>query len=148
MAGTANFKPAYAPDFPEVRIVEARPGLTVTPDELAAMNVLAPEAPAPPPLPFVASTTGPRTQKWPDYAQCLERAPVGSSGNPKRTSADFVFCKIALSWGHGIEETAARLLEVSSKAQENGEAYARKTAERAEYAARVRNAGERGPKPR
>ena len=62
----------------------------------------------------------------PSYARCLEGAPLGSGGNPKRTSADFIWCKIALSWGHGIEATAERLLEESSKARENGEAYARR----------------------
>ena len=31
---------------------------------------------------------------------------------------------IAISWNDGIEETAERLMEVSSKAKENGEQYA------------------------
>jgi hypothetical protein len=30
----------------------------------------------------------------------------------------------AIDWGWGIEATAARLLEMSAKARENGEAYA------------------------
>jgi hypothetical protein len=53
-------------------------------------------------------------------------------------------CKIALSWGHSIEATAARLMHESTKAAENGEAYALKTAEHADYAARVRNARSQG----
>lgn len=148
VAGTANFKPTYAPDFPLVRIVEAKPGHIVTPETLEALGVVAPAKPQPP-LAAVASTTAPRTAKWPSYARCLGGAPVGESGNPKRTSADFVWCKIALSWGHGVEATAARLLQESAKARENGEAYARQTAEHAEYAARQRNAqlqGRRAPK--
>jgi hypothetical protein len=147
VAGTANFKPAYAPDFPIVRIVEARPGHIVTPDALEAIGVVAPAKPDPLAPPAVASPTA-RTGKWPSYARCLEGAPIGASGNPRRTSADFVWCKIALSWGHGVEETAARLMQESTKAQENGEAYARQTAEHADYAARQRNAqprGRRGP---
>ena len=37
----------------------------------------------------------------------------------------------AISWGHGIEDTAARLMEESSKARENGERYALMTAQNA-----------------
>jgi hypothetical protein len=37
----------------------------------------------------------------------------------------------ALSWGHSIEETAARLMEESGKARENGERYALMTAQNA-----------------
>ena len=140
IAGTYNFKPKYAPEYPVVQIITAQPGLIVTPDELAALGVLAPERPKPPPLPFAASDPSPRTGKWPSYARCLEGAPIGSSGNPKRTSADFTWCKIAISWGHSIEATAAKLMQESTKAQENGEAYALKTAQHAEYAARERNA--------
>lgn len=146
-AGTANFKPAYAPDFPIVRIVAAQPGHLVAPATLEALGVVAPEKARPIP-PAVASRTpaAPRTSKWPSYARCLEQAPVGASGHAKRTSADFVWCKIALSWGHGIEDTAARLLLESEKARENGEAYARQTAEHAEFAARQRNAAGRQPR--
>jgi hypothetical protein len=43
----------------------------------------------------------------------------------KRSSADFTFCCIAIDhFKRTPEETAAKLLEVSSKARENGEAYA------------------------
>jgi len=147
VAGTANFKPAYAPDFPTVRIVAAQSGRIVAPETLEALGVVAPEKAQPIP-PAVASRThtAPRTSKWPSYARCLENAPVGASGHAKRTSADFVWCKIALSWGHGIEDTAARLLLESDKAKENGEAYARQTAEHAEFAARQRNAAGRQPR--
>lgn len=147
VAGTANFKPAYAPDFPTVRIVAAQPGRIVAPATLEALGMVAPEKARPIP-PAVASRTlaAPRTSKWPSYARCLENAPVGASGHAKRTSADFVWCKIALSWGHGVEDTAARLLLESDKAKENGEAYARQTAEHAEYAARQRNAAGRQPR--
>lgn len=51
VAGTANFKPAYAPDFPTVRIVAAQPGRIVAPATLEALGVVAPEKahPIPPP---------------------------------------------------------------------------------------------------
>ena len=144
VAGTANFKSAYAPNFPRVRIDAAQPGHRVTTQILDAMGVLAPARPVPVSLPPIASSSSSRTSKWPSYARCLEGAPIGAGGNPKRTSADFIWCKIALSWGHGIEATAERLLEESAKARENGEAYARQTAEHADYAARQRNALPRG----
>ncbi len=35
---------------------------------------------------------------------------------------------MAIDWGHGPEDTAARLMEESTKAQENGEGYATTTA--------------------
>ena len=38
--------------------------------------------------------------------------------------ADFTWCMTIISWRHGIGETAARLMEESTKARENGEAYA------------------------
>ena len=140
IAGSYNYKTKYAPEYPLVSIVTAQPGLIVTPDELAALGVVAAAKPTPPPLPFVASDLSARTSKWPSYGKCLENAPIGSSGNPKRTSADFTWCKIAISWGHSVEATAERLMQESTKAQENGEAYALKTAQHAEYAARERNA--------
>jgi RepB DNA-primase from phage plasmid len=143
LAGTLNFKPRYAPHFPVVRIIDGKPGHVVTTADLEALGVVAPEkaaAPAPSPGTFAATS---RTSKWPSYQQCLDGAPLGSSGQPKRTSADFVWCKIAISWGHNIDETAARLLDVSTKAKENGERYARQTAEHAEYAARIYNAQKR-----
>lgn len=139
IAGSTNFKAKYAPTYPVVRIISANPGLIVTPETLTALGVVASAKPAPPPLlPFAASDQ-PRTTKWPSYQRCLDGAPIGSSGRPKRTSADFTWCKIALSWGHSIEATAARLMGESTKAQENGEAYALRTAQHAELAARERN---------
>jgi hypothetical protein len=43
----------------------------------------------------------------------------------KRSSADFTFCCIAIDlFKRTPDETAAKLLEVSGKARENGEAYA------------------------
>jgi hypothetical protein len=43
---------------------------------------------------------------------------------------------MAIDWGHSPEDTAARLMEVSVKAQENGEGYATTTAANAAAAVR------------
>jgi hypothetical protein len=48
--------------------------------------------------------------------------------------ADFFFAMLASQRGHDIEEIAARLMELSAKAKENGEQYARLTAENASAA--------------
>jgi hypothetical protein len=56
-------------------------------------------------------------------------------------------CAQEITWGHNIEATAARLMHKSIKAAENGEAYALKTAEDADYAARIRNARPPGQAP-
>jgi hypothetical protein len=45
--------------------------------------------------------------------------------------ADFAWCMTAISWGHGIEATAERLMEESTKAQENGKHYALQTSQNA-----------------
>ena len=39
---------------------------------------------------------------------------------------------IAISWGHGVDDTAARLLQESRKAREEGQSYAMQTARQAE----------------
>lgn len=140
IAGSRNFKEKYAPAFPVVTILDAKPGHVVTLAQLESLAVLAPPEPVPPPLPFVAAPSGRKTDKWPSYQRCLDNAPKSSSGSPKRTNADFVWCQIAISWGHGIEETAERLMQESTKAKENGQQYAIETAHHAEYAARQRNA--------
>jgi homoserine acetyltransferase len=45
----------------------------------------------------------------------------------------------AITWGWSIEETAANLLEISTKARENGERYALMTAQNAAAAVERRN---------
>lgn len=140
VAGSRNFKPKYEPGFPTVRIAHAQPGRIVSVADLEALNVLAKEVR---PVEMVRPTSAARSRahapkQWPDYRRVLARAPVGPSGNPRRTSVDFTWCKIATSWGHTVEATAARLMEESTKAQENGPKYAWKTAERAAWAAQHR----------
>jgi hypothetical protein len=62
----------------------------------------------------------------------VENAPEAREGSrPDISRADFTFCLLAIDWGWGVEETAARLMKESTKAQENGEAYALRTAQKA-----------------
>jgi hypothetical protein len=71
----------------------------------------------------------PEARGWPSYQRCLEKAPPArSGGRPDISRADFTFCLLAIDWGWGVEETADRLMQESGKAQENGEAYALRTA--------------------
>jgi len=67
---------------------------------------------------------------------CLERAPASQSrpGENRQSIADFTWCMIAIDWGWSIDQTAARLMEESTKARENGERYAVLTAQRASSA--------------
>ena len=55
---------------------------------------------------------------------------------------------IAIDWGHGIEDTAARLMLESTKAQENGEGYALTTATNAAAAVARRELSVKPPVPR
>jgi hypothetical protein len=136
VSGTFNFKTKYAPHFPLVRTASIQAGRVVTMAELEALHVLAPEIAT---AKTEATGTALRAARtWPSYDKCLEGAPVGPSGQPSRTKADFVWCKIATSWGHSIEATAGRLMEVSSKARENGVGYALKTSQTAAWAAAQR----------
>ncbi|HTT84910.1 MAG TPA: hypothetical protein VMF67_15650 [Rhizomicrobium sp.] len=118
IAGSFNFKDEYAPDFPCVHICEINSGRRTTPEELDQLGVVAPPeefAPVSPPRIFSPSFA---TEKWPSYSKALDGAPRNRAGNgPDRSRADYWFCFLAAAWGRGIEQTAARLLEVSAKAQ-------------------------------
>ena len=128
VSGSLNFKDKYAPDFPRVETVHSSPGRVATRAELEALGVVAPEEIATPAV-IRGHRTGPRG--WPSYRRCLEGAPEKEGGRRDRSLADFTFCKIAIDWGWGVEETAKRLMQESAKAQENGEGYALRTARRA-----------------
>jgi hypothetical protein len=47
---------------------------------------------------------------------------------PDISRADFTWCRTAIEWGWSVADTAGRLMELSSKAKENGERYAIVTA--------------------
>jgi DNA primase RepB-like protein len=131
VAGSVNFKRKYAPNFPTVRLLEGTPQRTVTRGELEALGLVAA------PHPLGVSRPGPiwpgrRAQSWPSYERCLRNAPRAHSSDRADVSrADFTFCLLAIDWGWSVAETCQCLLQKSSKACENGEAYARLTAQRA-----------------
>jgi hypothetical protein len=130
VAGTLNYKHKYEPDFPMVSIEDAHPGRVVTPQQLEALGLVAAPEPAAPAAPLRVS---PRAHgSWPDYERCLAGAPPnhGNTG-PDISRADFFWSMMAAQRGWSIDAIAERLSELSSKAKENGEQYARITAENA-----------------
>lgn len=129
VAGTVNYKRKYEPDFPTITLTHENPGRIVAPQELDALGLVAPE-PAAPAAPLRVSSF--RARNWPDYRRCLEGAPPnhGNTG-PDISRADFFWSMMAAQRGWSVDAIAGRLMELSSKAQENGERYARLTAENA-----------------
>jgi DNA primase RepB-like protein len=127
VAGTSNYKRKYEPDFPMVRISASTPGRIVTKEQLEAMGLVAAPAPEAPAAAFTVRTVQgkngaarQRTSKvWPDYARSLAGAPPRLQGNgPDRSMADYSWCMTAIDWGWSVEDTAAKLPEVSEKAAE------------------------------
>jgi RepB DNA-primase from phage plasmid len=133
VAGSLNFKDKYAPAFPRVAIHARHPGRKMSAAELDQLGVVAaPEVRAGRPSSMNRMRAAPGRRRWPSYARCLEGAPLNSERNgPDVSRADFVWCMTAIDWGWDIEETAARLIEESRKARENGEGYANLTARNA-----------------
>lgn len=131
IAGHPNFKEKYAPNFPRVEITHLAPGRITSRDELEGQGIVAPREEPKTSRPRVSPTyAGPR--KWPSYQRCVENAPPNHSNTgPDISRADFAWCMTAIDWGWGVEETAALLMEQSSKARENGEQYALTTAQNA-----------------
>ena len=128
ISGSLNFKEKYAPAFPRVETVHASPGRVVMRAELETLGIVAPpEKTEPAAIRFARRR--PDAKGWPSYQRCVAGAPPARDGDrPDISRADFTFALLAIDWGWGVEETAARLLQESSKAQENGEAYALRTA--------------------
>lgn len=122
VAGTENFKPKYAPNFPVVTIVETHPGRVMTPGQLEALGLLAPPEPIPV-LPRThakrfADTSG-KPRQWPSYELSLAGAPPNKDGSgASRSHADYWFSFLALQRGWSREDVEAKLLEVSERAQE------------------------------
>ncbi len=144
VAGSINFKPQYAPEFPTVQILETACQHTVSSDELEAAGVLAPWDTRAEPVIRHRTQRGPqgRARAWPSYGVCLERAPLAHDGRrPDISRVDFTFCLLAADWGWSVEEICQRLQEKSSKARKNGVDYARRTALRAAAAVAGRGDG-------
>jgi hypothetical protein len=131
IAGSLNFKPKYAPDFPRVEIRHLVPRRVSRTDELQALGLVAAPEAAPVPSSRVSQARKGR-RAWPSYERCLEGAPLNHGGTgPDTSRADFTWAMTAIDWGWSEEETAGRLLELSSKARENGERYATATVQNA-----------------
>ena len=72
---------------------------------------------------------------WPSYERYVDGAPLNSEETgPDISRADFVFCMTAITWGRSVDDTAARLMEESTKAQTSGRPYADLTARNAALA--------------
>lgn len=130
VAGTPNFKIKYQPDFPKVRIIHSAPGRTAMQAQLEGLGLVA----APDPIhvavtPFRVASTG---RQWPDYQRCVQGAPMKHGENkPDISRVDFFFAMLCAQRGWGIQEIAGRHMELSTKAQENGQRYADITTENA-----------------
>jgi hypothetical protein len=132
VSGSLNFKSKYAPTYPRVETVHVNPGRIVMRSDLEALGLVAPqENTISTPPPARASRSSGR-RGWPDYQRCVQNAPPAhGEDRPDISRADFTFCLLAIDWGWSVEQTAARLMQESSKAQENGEAYTLRTAQNA-----------------
>jgi hypothetical protein len=132
VAGTLNYKRKYEPEFPMVAIEHAHPGRIVTPSQLQQLGLVAPESAAPA-APFRVSRA---REGFPDYARIVEGAPLnhGQTG-PDISRADFFWSLVAAQRGWDAGAIAHRLMQMSTKAKENGEEYARVTAQNAVEAA-------------
>lgn len=132
VSGSVNFKAKYGPNFPLVTITETKPGHVTTAAQLTEAGIVAArEEPQPPRTASRFERRGSRRLTWPSYQRCLDGAPITTSGNESRSLADFTWCRTAIEWGWGTEATAGQLMEVSTKAKENGAKYATQTATRA-----------------
>jgi len=130
VAGSINFKRKYAPHFPVVSLVAASPQRCMTRAELRALGLVADPDPQIT-MPRRVSSGG-RAQAWPSYERCVRNAPrAHGQERPDISRADFTFCLLAIDWGRNVEQVTERLMLHSRKARQNGEAYARRTAERA-----------------
>ena len=96
------------------------------------MGLLA--VPEPVKIPPSFAPVSSNNRPWPSYEICLQRAPRKKDGNPDRSRADFSFALTSLTGSHGVEETIAKLNEVSDRAKErlrSDPGYARVTVENA-----------------
>jgi len=132
ISGSLNFKTKYAPEFPLVELRQVNAGRVTTPAalELAGIVAAQEEPRAPRQVVNRVSPGGrPSRKKWPSYKFCIDHAPMThGEDRPDISRADFTWCRTAIEWGWSREATASRLMELSSKAKENGESYAILTA--------------------
>lgn len=122
IAGSLNFKPEHAPDFPCVVIHQAQPGRMTSTDELEQLGLAAAKKPEPAPFePPAPRYYGPN---MPSYAISLGRN-VTDDGRPDRSKADLAFAMTAYQWGNDPREIVRALMdEPESKSHERGEVFA------------------------
>jgi hypothetical protein len=133
ICGSFNFKREYAPNYPRVVLHEFHAGRISSREELDRLGFVAPPEGAAPLSAAPRALVG--SGKWPSWATALAGAPLNRKGTgPDRSRADFWFCYLAIQWGHGVEETAERLLQESPRASDTGESYAYHTAKQAALA--------------
>jgi hypothetical protein len=133
LAGSYNFKPKYAPDYPRVRLQSIAPLRTVTLRELERARLIAPDEAS-----HYRARHVPRLHQnrrflvWPSYSRCLADAPAAKNHEGKdRSAADFEFCLISIDRGWCVEAIANQLMWESDKAKTIGHKYALFTARRA-----------------
>jgi hypothetical protein len=134
VAGSMNFKPEHAPNFPQVTIQMARSGRMTNRAELERLGLVAPERQLPAfKTPARFASVRDRSRPWPSYAIALERAPLRHDKSGSDTSsADISLCMFAYQMGWPVDEIARRLMqEPESKASQRGEKYAQETARKA-----------------
>lgn len=137
VTGLENFKMKYAPEFPTVSIIHGVPGRVMILEQLQPMGLLAEPERVKPFSGRVSKNAEERS--WPDYARCVQGAPMNHDGTAVDISrADYFWCFLSAQRGHDPEEIASRLMQLSSKAKENGERYASVTAQNAAAAERGR----------
>jgi hypothetical protein len=80
------------------------------------MGLLAASEPQVASIPFTAMT---RQIRNGEQIRSLAGAPPNRDGTgPNRSMADFNWCMTAIDWGWSVEDTAAKLVEVSEKASD------------------------------
>jgi hypothetical protein len=149
VAGSLNFKDKYAPHYPLVAIHSANPGRMADAEELDRLGLIAAPEVMAQPLRIAPARVSPGSRRrWPSYERCVDGAPLNSEETgPDISRADFVFCMTAITWGWSVDDTAARLMEESTKAQAAGRPYAELTARNAALAVERRRQQPKRPGP-
>jgi DNA invertase Pin-like site-specific DNA recombinase len=121
VSGTENWKLKYLPEPPLVTITHAAPGRVMTPERLHAMGLLAKAEQTPHIVKPAPQRVSPDfyERPWPSYQVTLSRTrPRRDGTGSDRSLADFNWSLTALTGQKSIEDTIAKLLEVSPNAQE------------------------------
>ena len=149
IAGVENWKVKNLPEPPIVSIVCGVPGRVMAPERLQEMRLLAEPAPIKAITHIPPRVSANSERQWPNYEKALAGAPPNTEGTgPSRSHADYWWAYLAQQWGHGAEETTAKLMEVSENAQQRAargdKGYARITVENAAAAAAKNSGRNRG----